>query len=181
MHRIARSPKQKEGKGPNGRGFCKWCEKEVPEGRRAWCDEECIDESRRRTDLGYQRRLVEERDKGICALCGIDTGEVSDLAERFQSEARDVLKTKSKGFGRNRYKYWPHGDYKDFLRAMGFTRQHVWEMDHILPVSEGGGGCGLENLRTLCIPCHDQETAKLKARLAAARRSDAQLDLLEKK
>lgn len=171
MGRAARSPTQNPGKGPNGRGFCKWCEKEVPEGRRSWCGEECINESRIRTDPGYQRRLVEDRDKGICALCGIDTGAVSDLAERFQLEARDVLKATSKGWGRNRYSYWVHGGYRDFLRAMGFTREHVWEMDHILPVSEGGGGCGLENLRTLCIPCHDGETAKLKKRLAAAKRA----------
>lgn len=34
------------------------------------------------------------------------------------------------------------------------------------PVAEGGGQCGLENLRTLCLPCHRKVTAELKARLA---------------
>ena len=48
---------------------------------------------------------------------------------------------------------------------------HTWHMDHIIPVIEGGGSCGLENLRTLCIPCHKKETAKLAARRAEARRA----------
>jgi len=46
----------------------------------------------------------------------------------------------------------------------------MWEMDHIIPVSEGGGSCGLDNLRTLCIRCHKAETAALKSRLAARAR-----------
>lgn len=47
----------------------------------------------------------------------------------------------------------------------------AWQADHIVPVAEGGGACGLENLRTLCISCHRIETAALAARLAARRRS----------
>jgi hypothetical protein len=30
---------------------------------------------------------------------------------------------------------------------------------------EGGGGCGLDNLQTLCTPCHRVETEKLRSRL----------------
>jgi hypothetical protein len=52
-----------------------------------------------------------------------------------------------------------------------------WDMDHITPVVEGGGGCGLDNLRTLCIPCHRAETAKLAARRAADRRPQQELGL----
>lgn len=40
-----------------------------------------------------------------------------------------------------------------------------WQADHIVPVAEGGGSCGLENLRTLCTPCHQSETEKLRFRL----------------
>jgi hypothetical protein len=34
-----------------------------------------------------------------------------------------------------------------------------WQADHLVPVAEGGGCCGMENLRTLCAPCHAQVTA----------------------
>jgi len=47
---------------------------------------------------------------------------------------------------------------------------HTWEADHIVPVVEGGGLCGLENYRTLCLSCHRRETAELAKRRAVARR-----------
>jgi hypothetical protein len=40
-----------------------------------------------------------------------------------------------------------------------------WQADHIFAVAEGGGSTGLDNLRTLCTPCHSAETEKLLARL----------------
>lgn len=46
-----------------------------------------------------------------------------------------------------------------------------WQADHIMPVAEGGGSCGLENLRTLCTACHLIETRKLAGRLAERRRA----------
>ncbi len=40
-----------------------------------------------------------------------------------------------------------------------------WQADHEMAVAEGGGSTGLDNLRTLCTPCHGVETEKLLARL----------------
>jgi hypothetical protein len=40
-----------------------------------------------------------------------------------------------------------------------------WQADHIFAVAEGGGSTGLDNLRTLCTPCHSTETEQLLARL----------------
>ena len=34
----------------------------------------------------------------------------------------------------------------------------LWDADHIIPVKEGGGQCGLDNIRTLCISCHKKVT-----------------------
>ena len=31
---------------------------------------------------------------------------------------------------------------------------NAWHADHIVPVYAGGGMCQLDNLRTLCVPCH---------------------------
>lgn len=46
-----------------------------------------------------------------------------------------------------------------------------WEANHIVAVVEGGGECGLDNMETLCPPCHQRETARLAARRAEARRA----------
>ncbi len=40
-----------------------------------------------------------------------------------------------------------------------------WQADHIVPVAEGGGECGLDNMRTLCTPCHKAATRALRKRL----------------
>ena len=40
------------------------------------------------------------------------------------------------------------------------------EFDHIVPVVEGGGFCGPENIRTLCRACHCLETRALRRRMA---------------
>jgi len=38
-----------------------------------------------------------------------------------------------------------------------------WEADHIVPVADGGGECGLENYRLLCRPCHLRVTLEWRA------------------
>jgi HNH endonuclease len=40
-----------------------------------------------------------------------------------------------------------------------------WAADHIVPVVEGGGECGIENIRTLCLGCHASVTKELRVRL----------------
>ena len=50
--------------------------------------------------------------------------------------------------------------------VIGHTITSLWQMDHITPVVEGGGECGLENLRTLCLRCHNAETSALAGRMA---------------
>lgn len=161
-NRIARNPTQKEGKGPNGRGFCKGCEKEVPRGRRCWCSEECVEEQLIRSNPAHARVLVFRRDAGVCTRCSIDTELVKAESDRLRDRVNEVLPNICKGYAAK----------VGFLRALGFGSAHLWEMDHIVPVSEGGGECGLENLRTLCIPCHKKVTTELRGRLAARARGE---------
>lgn len=60
----------------------------------------------------------------------------------------------------------------------GRVNRSLWDADHIIPVVKGGGGCGLENYRTLCQPCHKTATAKLAADRAKERRGpDPQQEL----
>lgn len=46
----------------------------------------------------------------------------------------------------------------------------LWQADHIVPIAEGGGECGLDGLRTLCTCCHKRETRALARRRAERRR-----------
>ncbi|GAG13619.1 unnamed protein product [marine sediment metagenome] len=50
--------------------------------------------------------------------------------------------------------------------------EHIdWEADHIVPISEGGGCCGLDNYQTLCVPCHKKESAALAGRQKGRKQS----------
>jgi 5-methylcytosine-specific restriction endonuclease McrA len=130
--------------GASGRNLCRWCSLEVPKGRLTFCSDYCVHEWRLRSDPGYLRECVFERDRGVCAVCGIDT-----LAE-FSHMKR------LRGTGRlARFAAWG-------LRPG--SRRSLWDADHIVPVVEGGGECDLDNLRTLCLKCHRKATAALRER-----------------
>jgi hypothetical protein len=66
-------PTQLERSAVSGRPFCRWCQGEVAKGRRTFCSDTCVHEWKLRTNPGYLRDKVFERDKGVCAQCGKDT------------------------------------------------------------------------------------------------------------
>ena len=59
---------------------------------------------------------------------------------------------------------------RELFAAIGFGRvswpRRLWEVDHIVPVVEGGGECGLDNLQTLCLACHKAKTAAMRKRVS---------------
>jgi 5-methylcytosine-specific restriction enzyme A len=133
-------------KGPSGRNLCRWCELEVPKGRVTFCSDFCVEEWRLRTDVSFLREKTLARDKGICALCAVDT-----IAEYF------ALKRSRGGHKARLLQRWG-------LKTL--NRRTLWDADHIVPVAEGGGACDLSNIRTLCLICHREATRQLRERLA---------------
>jgi len=140
-------------RGANGRALCRWCSLEVPKGRLTFCSEWCVNEWRLRSDPGYMREQVFERDHGTCAECSVDC----------EKEYRRLRRLK----GAARVEGWAAWGLKPN------QRRSLWDADHILPVAEGGGECDLANMRTLCLRCHRDATAELLARLKRARLEQA--------
>ena len=122
---------------------CRWCRGEVPKGRFTFCSAACVHAWKLRTDAGYLREQVFLRDRGVCALCGIDT-------EALRKDKRKLDYTARRQFEED----WGH-------------RRHLWDADHIEAVAEGGGECDLCNMRTLCLKYHREATAALVKRLRA--------------
>jgi 5-methylcytosine-specific restriction endonuclease McrA len=140
----------------SGRPLCRWCGAEAPKRRRTFCSDACVHEWKLRTNPGYLREKVFERDHGVCAVCNVDTGAVWRDMRRLDYAAR-----------------------RQFLKTWGLregSRKSLWDADHILPVAEGGGQCDLSNMRTLCIRCHAAATAALRLRLAQAVNSQGLAD-----
>ena len=75
-------------KGPNGRNLCRWCNLEVPKGRVTFCSAWCVEEWRLRSDPGYIREKVLERDRGVCAGCGVDCLHAELQLKRLRGAAR---------------------------------------------------------------------------------------------
>lgn len=161
----AAAAERDKARGPNGRRLCRWCATEVEPPRRTFCSEACVDEWNIRSSPSYARQKVYERDKGVCALCGVDTGkQAKELRAEFGVQHSRPAADREKAFYAR-------------LRALHISssRWHetfggLWDMDHTVPVIEGGGSCGLENLRTLCLRCHWQQTRTLGRRRSQRRK-----------
>lgn len=131
------------------KGFCKWCGEKAA---RVWCGAECRQEAYVR--MGYVSGYLFQRDKGVCVKCGIDAtwlyGKVNEIRRLWR-------------------KYRPTS-YLEFHASFGpwwtDSYQRLWEADHIIPVCEGGGCCGLENYQTLCLRCHKEDSSELAKRRA---------------
>lgn len=142
------------------------------------------------------RAAVYERDRGVCSECGLDTEElfkawkVARFADHATSTAYCVRCQASIPPERRRWQACPSClsigtvrtqpdtvhrlAVRGRLVALGFPADMVknhgaefplWQADHRVPLSEDGPDT-LENLRTLCVPCHGRWTAALAARRA---------------
>ena len=126
--------------------MCRWCKGAVSGRRRTFCSDACVHEWRLRSSSSYLRECVFERDKGVCAICRTDTHRERRRVMRlpFAERMRTLKALQAGGTIHRRRKSW-------------------WEADHILPVVEGGDS-NLDNIRTLCIPCHRAVTRALRER-----------------
>lgn len=154
MSRNRHIPRQQ--KNQLGQWLCRMpgCGKLVGKGRRSYCSGQC----RYAFSVAYfassTRWHAFKRDAGICAICGCDTEKLHRILKFVR----------------------PRMDAQKVARELGFangwySRGHFWQADHIQECVRGGWGTGLDNIRTLCTPCHKAETARLAAELAAERRS----------
>lgn len=135
---------------------CTWCGSEVKKPRLNWCGDKCLEEFNMRCSPQSQAREVIERDKGICSICNRD---INQQMELFKSAWEEELKKFPSLHSSDRWKA-----HDSMERKFGGIRGVWMEVDHILPVIEGGGLCGLDNLRLLCAVCHKGETRKLAKR-----------------
>lgn len=134
---------QPEGKGPNGRGLCRWCATEVPKGRSSWCSDDCVSAFRTVWTWEAVSSYVRQRD-ARCQICGRthpgwNTTRVVVRVE-YVSDRRD--------WGKRGAPIIERGFKREFCEL-----REWWEVDHILEVINGGTD-DPKNLRLLCHRCH---------------------------
>jgi 5-methylcytosine-specific restriction protein A len=91
------------------------------------------------------RRFLFKRDRGVCAICNLDTHTLKKVARRILTiDGKEPYKAFAKSYN------------------MPPERKTWYDADHIVPVSLNGGECGLDGYRTLCVPCHKNCTKELQ-------------------
>jgi 5-methylcytosine-specific restriction endonuclease McrA len=123
--------------GPTGRPLCRCgCGLEVLPPRRSWRSDECLDRVRLRCDWSVVTKHVYELDKGLCRICGCHPETLRAAVREALADGHTAALEQAKADG------WPR-----------VTRKW-YEIDHFIPVSDGGGSEGRRNLRVLCFRCH---------------------------
>lgn len=136
---------------------CRLCEEPVPKGRVSWCGEQCVHLYSLVTSSAYLRAKVHERDRGVCAECGLDCDAIEERLRRmtWEQKRRAAAEVSRMGF--------------DWDPGYG-GRVSLWDADHIQALDEGGAGWDLDNVQTLCQPCHKDKTAEQAGRRGKQRR-----------
>lgn len=149
-------------RGPHGYRLCRFCKKEVAPPRKTFCSDLCVHNWRMRSDTGYLRKLVYERDLGQCATCKIDT---RYTRIEIENAAREAMMKNGVWFCDN------DPDYLSVLHKHNLTakeaKKSLWQADHIVEVADGGGESDLSNFQTLCTKDHKIKSAESRRKRAA--------------
>uniref|UniRef100_A0A8C2QQT2 DNA annealing helicase and endonuclease ZRANB3 n=1 Tax=Capra hircus TaxID=9925 RepID=A0A8C2QQT2_CAPHI len=121
-----------------------------------FCSLKCQEEFWIRSNNSYLRAKVFEIEHGVCQLCNLNAQE---LFLRLRDFPQCMLKTADAVFLLQ---------LNEMIRNPG--EGHFWQVDHIKPVSGGGGQCSLDNLQTLCTVCHRERTAQQAKERSQVRR-----------
>ena len=165
---------------------CTWCGQEVPPHRQTWCSAACVEAFQLRCQPQAIVRHIERTRPLVCEGCGLDLGALIKLGakigrsydvahwDRLPDGCVHFMGHYNRRGRRNQRRvqrlaslggYAPYAcKFEQWLARRGLTG--YWEADHIVPVCEGGGLCGPENYRILCIPCHRGVTKELARRRA---------------
>jgi hypothetical protein len=117
-------------------GGCAWCGAALPPRRKRWCKQECADDFWRNHWWSMARRAAKRRDKRRCVRCG---------------HAPDKR---------------PAGGGEPLRAWRAQRRKNRLEVNHRTPCQGRHAtlSCAhhLDNLETLCVPCHAEHTRSLR-------------------
>lgn len=171
-------------------GLCPVCGRtpeEFEPRRKVFCSQECASKFARRylTWQQYKDALIMKTKK--CAICGVTEKEFFERKRKEVEEQKKKLYEKYKAdIEREKWKRL-YALEQQFLKDIEevekeandldswFVRRviekktgrryprvpdHAFEVDHIVPISEGGAMWDKDNLQVLCVDCHRKKTAE---------------------
>uniref|UniRef100_A0A1D2A8V2 DNA annealing helicase and endonuclease ZRANB3 n=1 Tax=Auxenochlorella protothecoides TaxID=3075 RepID=A0A1D2A8V2_AUXPR len=123
---------------------------------------------------GAIRRALFRLERGVCTnpQCKLDCHALVTRLQIIEKGSAGWEQRRREVLQRLAPSFLHHGN-KTLLDSLirSAVEGNAWHADHVIPVYQGGGGCGIENLRTLCVVCHKKVTAdQAKARAAERKR-----------
>jgi hypothetical protein len=173
----------------DGKPACRFCKGPVVHPRKTFCSGLCVDAWRFRTDPEFMRETVFKSFKGVCQACRTDTTYLDFHRVQKQVELRVRW---AWGTAKQRADMKAEGEIelddgqpRPICHWVGmFARAAHWreenrvqagrsaaEVDHVVPVSEGGDYFDPANLTLLCVPCHRKKSSADSDRRRAAQKS----------
>eukprot|EP01083_Nonionella_stella_P193309 714098_1 len=145
--------------------------------RSFFCSEECHRRHGINTNSTAIRRELFQIERGVCQKCGVDCRKIYLHICHLVPSSRFVHLRSEKSFkDLERDRLWA------LCTKSPLGEGHFWEADHIIPVEQGGGQCDIENLQTLCVPCHRVKTrAQTKERAERKRHAKDKAEETPKK
>jgi len=132
----------------DGNRRCRSCGNILTGRRTSFCHDLCVHNYRLRADRTYAVQQVFLRDRGVCKACGCDTEQLREDMGKLPQAAREA-RAQALGISLHR------------VRLTSNRRlPRLWDLDHSVRVADGGGSCGIDNLATLCLPCHQAKSRK---------------------
>ncbi|XP_074644008.1 uncharacterized protein LOC141900831 [Tubulanus polymorphus] len=128
-----------------------------------FCSKQCSEQHWVKTSREYGRKIIYEVEQGICQICKFN-------AEQFFTQ---IKVTKDLERRAQLIKDSPYNILKPEVKDRMVTKPYrgqFWHVDHIKAVMDGGGQCDIDNLRTLCVLCHQKVTSSQKRQQAINRR-----------
>jgi len=163
--------------------ICQMCDNVAVIGGK-WCSEECKESYRQRSSEPYSRLKVLERDRGICAECGLDCQDLVRCRDRankgwqqfvlIQSTDKKRTRAEAQKIYEAHRRRWVSKIIRIGIPEYLWKSGALWYSDHILPVYRGGGATDITNRQTLCWFHHTIKTnleAKGRKLLAKSRKT----------
>jgi 5-methylcytosine-specific restriction endonuclease McrA len=137
-----------------------------------FCSPECERRRAVTASSAAMRRALFKRERGVCILCGVDA---AGLVRRLQAVERGSRRWRAArgallDAAAPEFAARLSAKQREALIAHA-TQGAAWQADHEVPVYAGGGLCDVDNLRTLCTPCHSGVTAAQARARGGARRA----------
>jgi hypothetical protein len=147
----------------NGKRLCNVCGSDLPRNRGyntpesirdLFCSDKCALRYTHTVKPGGLREDLFGVERGVCCRCERDCHAFVRALQVHKKRARHDMILRFDP----RYRRYPR-----LLHQLAYTAHEgsAWHADHIVPVFEGGGECGLENMQTLCTMCHQSSSRSL--------------------